>query len=246
MPTSPVPDPGVASMKKAPALLALLLVVAATLAVYLPTPGNYWIRYDNEALIRNSPQVNALAGADKVAALATMFSSTHYSLYQPLFTLSVAVDHALFGWNIAGFHAHSVLLHVVVVALLLFVLFQLTGSWLAATAATLLVAVHPALVETVRWAICRNSQVAAVWLLIGALLYLRYLDHPARRTRRARRARRHSGARSSPSVFRCWARSLPRWWRFHSRSTCGATGDSTAGRCSRRCRSSWSVSSWRS
>ena len=178
MPTSPVPDPGVASMKKAPALLALLLVVAATLAVYLPTPGNYWIRYDNEALIRNSPQVNALAGADKVAALATMFTSTHYSLYQPLFTLSVAVDHALFGWNIAGFHAHSVLLHVVVVALLLFVLFQLTGSWLAATAATLLVAVHPALVETVRWAICRNSQVAAVWLLIGALLYLRYLDHP--------------------------------------------------------------------
>lgn len=176
MPTSPAADSGVAAMQKSHALLALLVVVAAALTVYLPTPGDYWIRYDNEALIRNSPQVNALAGADKAAALATMFTSTHYSLYQPLFTLSVAVDHALFGWNIAGFHAHSVLLHVVVVALLLFVLFQLTGSWLAATAASLLVAVHPALVETVRWAICRNSQVAAVWLLLGVLLYLRHLD----------------------------------------------------------------------
>ena len=178
MPTSPVAAPGVVSTRTAHALLALLLVVSAALAVYLPTPGNYWIRYDNEALIRNSPQVNALAGDDKLAALATMFTSTHYSLYQPLFTLSVAVDHALFGWNLAGFHAHSVLLHVVVVALLLVVLFRLTGSWLAATAATLLVAVHPALVETVRWAICRNSEVAAVWLLLGVLLYLRHLDRP--------------------------------------------------------------------
>lgn len=178
MPTSPVPAPGVVSTRNVHALLALLLVVSAALAVYLPTPGNYWIRYDNEALIRNSPQVNALAGDDKLAALVTMFTSTHYSLYQPLFTLSVAIDHALFDWDLSGFHAHSVLLHVVVVVLLLFALFRLTGSWLAATAATLLVAVHPALVETVRWAICRNSQVAAVWLLLGVLLYLRHLDRP--------------------------------------------------------------------
>lgn len=180
MPTSPVPSPGVAPLRLFPALLALLLALAATLAVYLPTPGNYWIRYDNEALIRNSPQVGAFAGDDKLAALVTMFTSTHYSLYQPLFTLSVAIDHAIFGWDLAGFHAHSVLLHAVAVGLLLLVLFRLTGSWLAATAASLLFAVHPALVETVRWAICRNSQVAAVWLLLGVLLYLRHLDRPGK------------------------------------------------------------------
>lgn len=178
MPTSQVRSSGVPSLNRVHALLALLLVVAAALAVYLPTPGNYWIRYDNETLIRSSPQVNALAGDDKLAALVTIFTSTHYSLYQPLFTLSVALDHALFGWNLAGFHAHSVLLHVVVVALLLWVLFRLTDSWLAAIAGSLLFAVHPALVETVRWAICRNSLVAALWLLVGVLLYLRHLDRP--------------------------------------------------------------------
>ena len=100
----------------------------------------------------------------------TICTGTHYGLYQPRFALSVALGHALFGWNLAGFHAHSVLLHVVVVALLLFVLFRLTDSWLAAIAGSLLFAVHPALVETVRWAICRNSLVAALWLLLGVLL----------------------------------------------------------------------------
>ncbi len=182
MPTSPVASPGIASRRGLHAVLALLIVVAAALAVYLPTPGNYWIRYDNEALIRSSPQVNAFAGEDKLAALATIFTSTHYSLYQPLFTLSVAIDHALFDWDLSGFHAHSVLLHVAAAVLLLFVLFHLSGSWLAATAGALLVAVHPALVETVRWAICRNSQVAAVWLLLGVLLYLRHLDRPGQAT----------------------------------------------------------------
>jgi hypothetical protein len=161
-------------------VFALLLVVSAALVVYLPTPGNYWIRYDNEALLRNSPQVNAFAGEDKLGALVTMFTSTHFSLYQPLFTLSVAIDHALFDWDLSGFHAHSVLLHVVTIVLLLCVLFRLTASWIAATVAALLFAVHPALVETVRWAICRNSQVAAVWLLAGVLLYLRHLDRPGR------------------------------------------------------------------
>ncbi len=180
MPTRQVRSSGVASLNRLHALLALLFVVMAALAVYLPTPGNYWIRYDNETLIRSSPQVNALAGEENLKALVTIFTSTHYSLYQPLFTLSVALDHALFGWNLAGFHAHSVLLHVVIVALLLFVLFRLTDSWLAAIAGSLLFAVHPALVETVRWAICRNSLVAALWLLVGVLLYLRHLDRPGR------------------------------------------------------------------
>jgi tetratricopeptide (TPR) repeat protein len=172
------PPSEVRPMDRVHALFAVLLVMAAALAVYLPTPGNYWIRYDNEAFIRSSPQVQALAGEDKIEALATIFTSTHYSLYQPLFTLSVAIDHALFGWDLGAFHAHSVLLHLAVVALLVLLLFRLTGSWPASIAATLLVAVHPALVETVRWAICRNSLVAAVWLLIGAHLYQRHLERP--------------------------------------------------------------------
>ena len=180
MPASPILPSGATPFRSGRALLAVVLVAAAALAVYLPTPGNYWIRYDNEALIRSSPQVTSLAGEHKVAALVTIFTSTHYSLYQPLFTLSMAVDYALFGWNLAAFHVHSILLHVFIVALLVLFLFRLTDSWLAAITASLLVSVHPALVETVRWAICRNSLLAAVWLLIGAHLYLMHLERPSR------------------------------------------------------------------
>ncbi len=180
MPASPQLPPEASWIRRGRALLAVLLVAAAALAVYFPTPGNYWIRYDNEALIRNSPQVTSLAGDHGLAALVTIFTSTHYSLYQPLFTLSMALDYAFFGWSLGAFHVHSILLHVLVVALLVLFLFRLSGSWLAAIAASLIVSVHPALVETVRWAICRNSLLAAVWLLIGAHLYLMHLEHPNR------------------------------------------------------------------
>ena len=46
------------------AALILAAVAAAALAVYLPTPGNQWIRYDNEALIRATDAAGAPVSPD--------------------------------------------------------------------------------------------------------------------------------------------------------------------------------------
>src|SRR5512137_2929216 len=97
----------------AKSVLALGLIVTATLLVY-PAPQDYWIRYDNEGLIRNSPRVQALTlqGAERISALREMFTTAHHDLYQPLLTFSLAIDYALFGWNRTGWNAHSLVLHV--------------------------------------------------------------------------------------------------------------------------------------
>ena len=93
---------------------AILTLGLAVLFVYIPTPGDYWIGFDNETLIRQQPRVQALVleGEARRDALVEMFTTPHGDLYQPLLSLSFAVDHALFGWNRAGFHAHSLLLHL--------------------------------------------------------------------------------------------------------------------------------------
>ena len=56
---------------------AIVVLPVAALVVYLPTPGDYWIRYDNETLIRGSERVQALSlsGAERIQALTEMFSS---------------------------------------------------------------------------------------------------------------------------------------------------------------------------
>ena len=162
--------------------IALLLSALAPLVVYWPTPGDYWVRFDNEVLIRQEPKIRALTleGDARTAAVARIFTTPHSDLYQPLLTFSLAVDYALFGWDRAGWHAHSVLLHLLVSAGVFLLGLRLVGSVWASLLAALLVALHPVMVETVVWIIHRTLLVTAFWVLVGCHAYLSYAREPAK------------------------------------------------------------------
>jgi Flp pilus assembly protein TadD len=175
------PTGGSAPARSALALVAAVAgLVAAVLACYLPTPGDYWISYDNPQMIQQEPRIQALAltGGARVEALETLVSTPHHDLYQPLASLSWAIDYALFGWDRSGFHAHSLALHVLVVLALFFLALRLSGSILAAFLAALLCGVHPVMVQSVCWTISRTSSLAAAWILIGCHLHLCYVKRP--------------------------------------------------------------------
>lgn len=161
---------------------ATLVSLLAPLLVYWPTPGDYWIRFDNEILIRQEPMVRALAlaGAARGRALVEMFTSVHNDLYQPLLTLSLAIDYALFGWDRSGFHLHSLLLHLAIAAGLFWLAYRLVGVVWASLLATLLFALHPLAVEPVSWVIHRTLLVTAAWVLVGSHAYLGYARRPER------------------------------------------------------------------
>ncbi len=63
--------------------------------------------------------------------MRVLLTTPHHDLYQPLASLSWAIDYALFGWDRAGFHAHSLALHIAVVLALFFLALRLCGSVLA-------------------------------------------------------------------------------------------------------------------
>lgn len=158
------------------------MICAAGLFVYLPTPGNYWIRYDNELLIRGEPLVKTLSleETERTDALVEMFTTAHGDLYQPLLTFSLAIDYKLFGWNRAGFHAHSLALHLAIMVGVFGLALRLVGRWWAAWLGVLLATVHPILVETVSWVIHRTMLVAAAWIVLGTHAYLSYARDPRR------------------------------------------------------------------
>jgi hypothetical protein len=163
------------------ALLAGLALCAATLLVYLPTPGDYWIRYDNELWLR-APRVEALTltGAERVEALVEMFTTPHGDLYQPLMTFSIALDYKLFGENRAGYHAHAIALHLAIVLGVFALALRLSGALLASFLATLLIALHPILVETASWVIHRTILTAMGWIVVASHAYLSYARDPRR------------------------------------------------------------------
>jgi protein O-mannosyl-transferase len=96
--------------------------------------------------------------------------------YRPLFLLWLRINHALFGLNPTGWHALSVLLHMLVVVQVFWLARRLLLSDWAAASAAALFAVHPVHIESVTWISGATDPLLAVFLLASTLSFLRYID----------------------------------------------------------------------
>jgi tetratricopeptide (TPR) repeat protein len=163
--------------------LGAALTAALVLVTYLPTPGDTWVRYDNESRIRQSPLVRVFRApeADRSGLLVQILTGANEDQYQPLHTLSLAVDHALFGWDPRGFYAHALALHLAAALLLFGLARRLVDDTWATSLAAAFASVHPITVEGVSWLIHRNLLVSVLFTLLGMLAYLAFLDRLPRR-----------------------------------------------------------------
>lgn len=100
---------------------------------------------------------------------------------RPVRTLTLMIDHSLFGTDPAGYHLHNLLWNSLVVALLYLFLRRLTDRWPLAFWATALFAAHPVHAEAVMNATNRKEALCMAFSLLAILAYLRSLE-PARRT----------------------------------------------------------------
>ena len=96
--------------------------------------------------------------------------------YWPLTYTTFWLDHRLWGFAPAGFHAVNLLLHFANVLLLWRLLLRMAvpGAWMIAA----LFAVHPVHVEAVAWVIGRKDLLAMLFYLSAGRAWLRFLDEP--------------------------------------------------------------------
>ena len=126
--------------------------------------------YDDLLTILENPAITSLKNIrdfffDK-NSVAIPTSPLVHEIYRPLKTLSVAFDHALYGFNTIGYHATNLLLHTCV-GILLFQLLELLGFasglrffWSA------IFLIHPALFENVAYVSARADILSALFLLL--------------------------------------------------------------------------------
>lgn len=103
-------------------------------------------------------------------------------LYRPLLTLSFAIDIAVFGDSVAGYHATNLLLHAIAVcatATVAWVLGQKHGHGArAALVCGSIAALHPVVVESVAWIAARNSGIEVAFRSIALALFALHLARP--------------------------------------------------------------------
>ena len=149
----------------------LFLLSLLTLSAYVGVLGLGFV-WDDRALVLENPLIQDLRmlpayfGTDLWSTEADVVSSGYY---RPLMLLSLAIDHALFGLEPAGYHLHSLLWHLLSIGSLSLLLRRLV-SLKAALMGAALFALHPIQSETVVWIAARNDSMAATFALLALWL----------------------------------------------------------------------------
>ncbi|MFC1600757.1 glycosyltransferase family 39 protein [Candidatus Sumerlaeota bacterium] len=151
--------------------LAIFLgLLGMVLLVYLPALGAGFVWDDNAAVTR-CMQLRSLEGLREFWTDPGANPAGHYF---PLTYTTFWLEYQFYGDNPFGYHLLNVILHAIN-SLLVFLLLRrlaVPGALLAAA----IFAVHPLHVESVAWIAERKDVLSALFYLLAALSYLRFID----------------------------------------------------------------------
>ncbi|MBY0274073.1 hypothetical protein K2Z84_01935, partial [Candidatus Binatia bacterium] len=153
------------------------LVLLATLVTFRNVTDLPFAIVDDPTWVVQNPLVADPFGQGIVELLRT----TSMAYPHGVTVLSLALDRALYGTAPAGYHATSLLVHLLNVALVYLLALRFDATLRAAAAAAALFALHPIVVEPVCWVIGRKDLLATTLLLAGLLVLVGRRDDAGRR-----------------------------------------------------------------
>jgi hypothetical protein len=149
------------------ALAAAVIVVASAVTV-LPSLDGEFLNWDDDRFVVDNPQVAGLNAGN----LAWAFGGIRFESYQPLHMVSYMIDGSLWPHDPTLYRAHSLVLYLASLVLLLALLRRLGFETVGAALGTLLFGLAPFHAESVAWISGRKDVLALLLTLIAWHLYL--------------------------------------------------------------------------
>ena len=152
---------------------AAAVAVVLALVVYLPSLGNGFALDDTGDIVENTT-VHGLANTGEI--LTSPYRGRvppGRSPYRPVTSLTYALNWSMGSGSPVPFHAFNVALHGANTALVTILLTTLGATPLLALLGAAVFAVHPVHVEAVANSVGRGDALMALFVLLGALAYLR-------------------------------------------------------------------------
>jgi len=157
--------------------IAVALAIALLAAtVFWPVTSFDFVNYDDLEFVVENPHVRTGLNAENVAwAFANPYTATG----GPLTWASHMLDVEMFGMNAGRHHATSLVLHLCNTALLLALLWRMTGAFGPSAVAAALFGIHPLHVESVAWVSERKDVLSTLFWLLTIRAYVSYVKRPA-------------------------------------------------------------------
>jgi len=153
---------------KKPILFLFAIVLVCTF-LYIGSLNYPFVNWDDYNLITFNRHITELNWSN----IRDIFSPGVVGAYQPIRTLSYAMDYRIWGLNSLGYHISNFILYLLTCILTyFFILYFLRDHWLALCGG-LFFAVHPLHVEAVTWLSARKETLSGVFFLASFLFYAR-------------------------------------------------------------------------
>ncbi len=153
-------------------LLILLILILLPALTFWPVLGHEFLNWDDNKNITRNSQIKALTPQNLKAIFLDSAKISNY--YIPLTFVTFSLDHAVFGLNARAFHRTNLILHIANGLLVFWFFCLLTRRPSLAFFIAALFSVHPMQVEAVSWITERKGLLAAFFLLLSLLSYLRF------------------------------------------------------------------------
>lgn len=153
-------------------ILWMGLILLLTFIVFIPSLDNALTNWDDPRYLNDNPLIRKLS-ADN---LKRIFTEIYFGNYQPLHIFSYAIEYHFYKLNPAGYHATSVVMHLIVTFLVYRFIFLLSKNNTIALISALLFGIHPLHVESVAWAAERKDLLYAMFFLGSLNFYIRYIQ----------------------------------------------------------------------
>lgn len=132
----------------------------------------FQMHWDDHEQVVNNSTIKSLSWDN----LEKMFSDYVIGMYQPLTSMSYALDYQLAGLDAGRYHNTNLLLHVINVILVWILGLELFRREDLATVIALIFAIHPLQVETVCWISTRSNLLFTSFFMGGLIIYQNYLE----------------------------------------------------------------------
>ena len=167
----------------------LLLIAVAVIFIYNETLSGPFI-FDDRNNIRENPHIRISQITLKNLASAAFDSPSHK---RPVANISFALNYYIHGYNVVGFHAVNIIIHVITGILLYFFVqttFQTPAlrsryerfKWISFFTAAIWL-VHPLQTQSISYIVQRMNSMAAMFYILSFLCYAQLRVNPQKRSK---------------------------------------------------------------
>ncbi len=153
-------------------LMLLGILILAGIVFSNTLNNDFILGWDDQDQVVNNPDIKDLS----FESVKTIFKTFYVGMYQPITTLSYALNYTVSGMDAKVFHLTNLVIHLINILLVFVLFFNFTKKVDISLIISILFAVHPMNVETVAWISTRSNLLYALFYLASLISYVKFLE----------------------------------------------------------------------